>query len=132
MSDLLDRLRVKIPDEATLYSGRMDKFFNILPNNTGLTEEFLYTHQPTGQGRIPVFSTSKEPVGFLDDSKEVRAAFVILDGPAISVARKGYGGRLSVIETDSFIVHEDGYAISPRRQYLSDVNLTWFAGHYST
>lgn len=57
---------------------------------------------------------------------------MILDGPAILVARKGYGGRLSVIEADSFIVHEDGYAISPSRQYLNAINLAWFSGHYST
>jgi hypothetical protein len=59
MSNLLNRLRVKVPDEVILHTGRMDKFFNILPNNTGLTEEFLYTHQPVGQARIPVLALAR-------------------------------------------------------------------------
>lgn len=132
MSELLDRLRVRIPEEAILHAGRVQQFFDILPNNNGLTEEYLYTHQPTGNLRIPVYSTSKEPVGFLDDNADVRRIFKVLTGPAILVARKGYGGRLSVITAESFIVHEDGYAISPKTAFLKAINLDWFAGHYST
>jgi hypothetical protein len=132
MSELLERVRVKIPDAVVLHSGRVRAFFDILPNNNGLTEEYLYTHQPTGISKIPVYSTSKEPVGFLDDNEDVRAIFEVLNGPAILVARKGYGGRLSVIESGSFIVHEDGYAIRPKPAFLKAIDLTWFAGHYST
>lgn len=132
MSELLERTRVKIPEAVVLHSGKVRTFFDILPNNGGLTEEYLYTHQPAGIYRIPVYSTSKDPVGFLDDNADVRAAFSVLKGPAILVARKGYGGRLSVIESESFIVHEDGYAISPKPAFSALINLAWFAGHYST
>jgi len=112
--------------------GNVGKFFDILPNNGGLTEEYLYTHQPTARSRISVYSTSKDPVGFLDDNDDVRKAFTVLEGPAILVARKGYGGRLSVIAERSFIVHEDGYAIRPKVAYSNKVDLDWFARHYST
>lgn len=131
MSELLERIRVKIPKAAVLHSGKVKTFFDILPNNGGLTEEYLYTHQPTGRSRIPVYSTSKDPVGFLDDNADVRGRFEVLKGPALLVARKGYAGRLSVIESESFIVHEDGYAISPKPEFAKIVNLAWFAGHYS-
>jgi hypothetical protein len=132
VSDLLDRIRVRIPENVIVHKGKVKTFFDILANNGGLTEEYLYTHQPTGKSRIAVYSTSREPVGFLDDSERVRQTFDVLQGAAVLVARKGYGGRLSVINDDSFIVHEDGYAIKPKPLYAQAINLTWFAGHYST
>jgi hypothetical protein len=131
MSKLLERMRVQIPATAILHTGKVRTFFDILPNNNGLTEEYLYTHQPAGRVRVPVYSTSKEPIGFLDDNPEVRTKFIVLEGPAILVARKGYGGRLSVIGQESFIVHEDGYAIRPKNGYHDAIDVTWFAGHYS-
>ena len=80
---------------------------------------------------FPFHATAKEPVGFLSESFEVRKDFVVLVGPAILVARKGYGGRLPVIADHSFIVHEDGYAIRPKPAYTKMIDLAWFAGHYS-
>ena len=132
MSELLRRMRIQIPATSVMHSGKMHTFFDILPNNNGLTEEYLYTHQPAGRARIPVYSTSKDPVGFLDDNPDVRTKFVVLEGPAILVARKGYGGRLSVIGEESFIVHEDGYAIRPKIAYHKEIDIAWFAGHYSS
>ena len=131
MSNLLEWTRIRVPDAEVKHRGPASGFFDVLPNNSGLTEEYLYTHQPTGRLKIPVYSTSRDPVGYLDDNGDVRQAFVVLEGPAILVARKGYGGRLSVIAPGSFIVHEDGYAIRPKVVYASDINLGWFAGHYS-
>jgi len=131
MSEMLERLRAIVPPDVVAHSGKVKKFFDILANNSGLTEEYLYTHQPTGTARIPVYSTNREPVGFLNESFEVRKAFSVLSGPAILVARKGYGGRLSVITSPSFIVHEDGYAIKPKPAFAEVIDLAWFAGHYS-
>lgn len=131
MSDLLERLRVRVPAAEIAHTGKVRTFFDILPNNGGLTEEYLYAHQPTGKKRLPVYSTNREPVGHLSDNPEVRVAFEVLDGPAILVARKGYGGRLSVVSSEAFIVHEDGYAIRPKVEFSDKIDLWWFAGHYS-
>jgi hypothetical protein len=109
----------------------MGIFFDVLKNNSGLTEEYLYAHQPSSDAKIAVYSTSKDPVGYLDDSLSVREQFDVISGPAILVARKGYGGRLSVIRDVHFIVHEDGYAIRPKPKYNAGINLDWFAGHYT-
>ncbi len=79
---------------------------------------------------VPVYSTSDVAIGSLDRNK-LPDSFNLVDGPAIVVARKGYAGRLYVIEDAQFIVHEDAYPIRPKEDYEQHINLWWFAGHYS-
>jgi hypothetical protein len=130
-TNLLEQIRISIPDGEMKYQGRAEEFFDILPNSQGLTEEYLYAHQPTTNQTIPVYSTSEVAIGKLDDCAETRREFNIIDGPVIIVARKGYAGRLYVIENPKLIVHEDAYPIKPKQQYESEINLWWFAQHYS-
>lgn len=132
MSDLLEQVRVSIPEDEIEQRGKAELFFEVLPNSQGLTEEYLYTHQPRTDATIPVYSTSDAPIGRLDDCAETRRAFAVLEGPVIVVARKGYAGRLYVVNDPGLIVHEDAYAIRPRPEYDESINLSWFAGHYST
>ena len=127
----LELMRVRIPDQADVVVGKVRRFFDFLSNNSGITEEYLYTHQPTQADRIPVYSTSRRPVGYLDDNEEVRDEFNVVDGPAIVVARKGYAGRLFCVPEGPFIVHEDAYPIRPKVEYVAKIDLKWFAEHYS-
>src|SRR5947209_6966781 len=107
MSVDIEQIRIAVPEKAILDRGTADSFFDCLPNNQGLTEEYLYAHQPTTAGTIAVYSTSPNPIGYLDDTLTVREKFNVLEGPVIIVARKGYAGRLYVVESDALIVHED-------------------------
>ena len=131
MSVLLPRLRVAIPGSEIAYHGNAREFFDVLPNSQGLTEEYLYAHQPTTDDTIPVYSTSDVPVGRLDNSVATSANFNLVAAPVVVVARKGYAGRLYVVQAQSLIVHEDAYAVKPKVEYSEAVNLWWFAGHYS-
>jgi hypothetical protein len=131
MSVLLPRLRVGIPSTEVEYQGSAGEFFDVLPNSQGLTEEYLYAHQPTTDDTIPVYSTSDVPVGRLDNSATTSANFNPIAGPVVVVARKGYAGRLYVVEAQTLIVHEDAYAVKPKVEYSEAINLWWFAGHYS-
>ena len=130
MPNLIESIRVTIPPDKIKYKGKTRKFFDILDNTQGLTEEYLYSHQPTTKYTLPVYSTSEKSIGMLDIDK-VPDSFNIIQGPAIIVARKGYAGRLFVVNDDKFIVHEDAYPIKPKSDYSNDINLHWFAGHYS-
>ena len=129
MGNLLEVLRIEIPKKEILYEGKASTFFDILDNSQNLTEEFLYSHQPTSKNTIPVYSTSTVPVGKLD--QKPASVFNMVEGPAIVVARKGYAGRLFVVTEDKFIVHEDAYPIKPKQKFKQDINLWWFTGHYS-
>lgn len=130
MDNLIESLRVQIPEPTILHKGKASIFFDILDNSHDLTEEFLYSHQPTSKDVISVYSTSDVKVGSLDAST-VANEFNIIEGPAIIVARKGYAGRLFVVEDSRFIVHEDAYPIKPKAEYVNKINLWWFVGHYS-
>jgi hypothetical protein len=55
----------------------------------------------------------------------------MIPGPVIVVARKGYAGRMFVVDDDRLIVHEDAYAVSPKDEYRDEIDLRWFVGHYS-
>jgi len=131
MTIILEQFRVKIPEDIIAFRGKADTFFDFLPNSQNLTEEFLYAHQPTTPSMIPVFSTSETMIGKLDDSEEIRGEFNVINGPVMIVARKGYAGRLYVVEEPNLIVHEDAYAVKPKQEYINHINLWWFAGHYS-
>jgi len=124
-------IRVAIPERMILHRGFAGKFFRFLPNSQGLNEEYLYSHQPISRRKLPVYSTSAQPIGYLDDSEETRGKFNVLTKPAIVVARKGYAGRMFVVEDEKFIVHEDGYGIRPKTRYADSINPYWFVGHYS-
>jgi len=127
----LEQVRIKILPKEIKYKGKAGRFFQFLPNNQGLNEEYLYTHQPLSTNTIPVYSTSPVPIGKLDDDKEVNEAFHVLFCPAIIVARKGYAGRMFVVEKGKYIVHEDAYAIKAKKKYEGEIDLHWFCGHYS-
>lgn len=124
-------IRVIILDKMIVARGYAGKFFRFLPNSQGLNEEYLYSHQPMSRRKLPVYSTSSQPIGYLDDSEETRGKFNILSKPAIVVARKGYAGRMFVVEDEEYIVHEDAYGIRPKTRYANSINPYWFVGHYS-
>ncbi|MDA2920660.1 restriction endonuclease subunit S [Desulfobacterota bacterium AH_259_B03_O07] len=130
MANRLEMIRVKVPKSKIKYSGVANDFFAILENSQGITEEFLYAHQPTTKNVVNVYSTSDTPIGALDENK-ILNSFTTIKGPAIVVARKGYAGRLFVVEDERFIVHEDAYPIKPKPQYVQEIDLWWFVGHYS-
>ncbi len=127
----LDALRIRIYEGDILHRGKAREFFDFLPNNTDLTEEFLYAHQPTTAQTINVYATNSTAIGALDDTNQLREDFSVLQGPVIVVARKGYAGRLFVVEDESLIIHEDAYAIEPKSEYRENIDLHWFANHYS-
>ena len=129
--DKLERYRINIPNEEICYEGKVSDFFDLLPNNSGITEEFLYAHQPLSSDVIKVYATSRTPVGSLDNNEEIRSIFRILEGPVLLVARKGYAGRLNVIEDKQCIIHEDAYAAKIKDEYLDKIDLDWFSGHYN-
>jgi hypothetical protein len=131
MENMLEMLRVKIPDDQIAEQGKASDYFDIYDNSQNLTEEFLYSHQPITTDIIPIYSTSELAIGYLDN-EDVAQQFNIVTGPAIVVARKGYAGRLFVVEDNKFIVHEDAYPIKPKTNYQHKINLWWFVGHYST
>ena len=91
----------------------------------------MYSHQPVSDNIIPIYSTSEKTIGKLDADVIDEQGFNTIDGPAIIVARKGYAGRLFVVRSERFIVHEDAYPIKPKTEYLEQINLDWFALHYS-
>jgi len=124
-------IRVAIPEGVILYRGFAGEFFRFLPNSQGLNEEYFYSHQPMSGRKLPVYSTSVQPIGYLDDSEETREKFNVLTEPAIVVARKGYAGRMFVVEDHEFIVHEDAYGIRPKVRYADAIDPYWFVGHYS-
>lgn len=124
-------LRCSVPPADVTDRGPASRFFDILPNNTDLTEEYLYAHQPTTERTLPVYATNKDPIGRLDDGPELSRTFAVVSGPVIVVARKGYAGRLFVVEDERLIVHEDAYAITPKKAFGDKIDLHWFAGHYS-
>ena len=130
MDNLIERIRVAIPDSEIFKRDKAQEFFDIYENSQNLTEAFLYAHQPTTTEIVPVYSTSENPIGFLDNGA-VAEQFNVIEGPSIVVARKGYAGRLFVVEDSKFIVHEDAYPIKPKEKYHNKINLWWFVGHYS-
>jgi len=127
----LEAVRVEVPKKNILRQGKASSFFQILSNTTDLTEEYLYAHQPTSGKTIPVYSPSILPIGYVDEVDAEENEFSVLTGPVIIVARKGYAGRLTVVNANRLIVHEDAYAIRPRDEFADKINLDWFAGHYS-
>jgi len=133
MSDtsILELLRIAIPSNEVLASGKATKFFDVNANSQNLTEELLYAHQPVSGNIIPIYATSEKTIGKLDADVVTEQGFNVIDGPAIIVARKGYAGRLFVVRSERFIVHEDAYPIKPKSEYLEQINLDWFALHYS-
>ena len=129
---MLERVRVAMPvGESPAHAGAAGRFFDVLDNNGGITEQYLYEHQGISDRAIHVYSTSAAAVGRIDPDEAARRSFIVQAGPAILVARKGYAGRMSVIEDAEFIVHEDGYAVRPASAYMDAINLWWFAGYYS-
>lgn len=128
---MLDEIRVRIAPQDIAVTERVSQLFDFLDNNGGLTEEFLYQHQPTGPDPIPVYATNVSPIGHLDEDVAARYTFSVLVGPAIIVARKGYAGRLFVVTDERFVVQEDAYAIVPKPARREAINLRWFASHYS-
>ncbi len=131
MSLLLNNLRIQVPADLIVRSGTVATLFDFLSNNQGLTEEYLYSHQPTTAEKLPIYSTSHTPIGYIDNAEAVKERFTILDGPLLLVARKGYAGRLSVLKDARLIIHEDAYAIRPKDEFNAQIDLDWFAGHYS-
>ncbi|MCL1981829.1 MAG: hypothetical protein FWG53_01890 [Clostridiales bacterium] len=127
----LEQIRIMIPDELIEYADYAEEFFDFLPNNQGLTEEFLYAHQHTQKETIGVYSTSDQKVGVLDYCEEICRLFSVLQGPLLIVARKGYAGRLYVAADRNLIIHEDAYAVAPKIEYAEKINIDWFAQHYS-
>lgn len=128
---MLEAARVRIEESDIEERGLVERVFDFLDNNGGLTEEFLYQHQPVTIDPIPVYATNIQPIGRLDRAVAVQYNLAILCGPAIVVARKGYAGRLFVVRDQEFIVQEDAYAIVPKSAYIKNLNLDWFAAHYS-
>jgi hypothetical protein len=131
MSTSLERLRIGVPGEEVVERGTPADYFDVLANNQGLTEEYLYAHQPASDNQIAVYSTNTVPIGRLDETETLRSEFSVIQGPVIIVARKGYAGRPFVVEDDDLIVHEDAYAIRPKTEHTEKIVLAWFAGHYS-
>lgn len=128
---MLEVARVHILPAQVVLSGTVNALFDFLDNNGGLTEEFLYQHQPTTSDPLPVYATNKRPIGRLDHEVASAAELTILQGPALIVARKGYAGRIFVVTDARFIVQEDAYAILPKVEYRERINLAWFAAHYT-
>lgn len=128
---MLETVRINIPDIEEVLGGTVGELFDFLDNNGGLTEEFLYQHQPTTVDVINVYATNRLPIGKLDRETAEQFRLAILTGPAVVVARKGYAGRLFVVSDDSFIVQEDAYAIKSKPQYARQISLDWFAAHYT-
>ena len=128
---MLDAVRISIPEGDVVLSNTVAYLFDFLDNNGGLTEEFLYQHQPTTAEVINVYATNRAPIGRLDRETAEQFGFVILSGPAIVVARKGYAGRLFVVTDPAFVVQEDAYAIRPKAEYAAHISLDWFASHYT-
>ena len=128
---MLEQLRIKIPHSLVEHADYAEEFFHFLQNSQGLTEEFLYAHQPTQKEVVGVYSTSEEKIGLLDYSDEVCGLFNVLQTPVIVVARKGYAGRLYVVRDKYAIIHEDAYAVKPKEKYADKINIDWFAYHYN-
>lgn len=124
-------VRVAVPEGAVDHRGPVKKFFDILQSNTGLTEEFLYHHQPSSSDVVEVYSTNPVAVGRIDYSCALAEGVNVLSGPLIIVARKGYAGRTFMVDDERVAVHEDGYAIRPKPEYENAIRLGWFADHYS-
>ena len=68
MATGVQRLRVAVPKDQVVERGKTAAdYFDVLANNQGITEEYLYAHQPTTDDRIAVYSTNSVQVGWLDD-----------------------------------------------------------------
>jgi len=128
---VLELIRVKISDDDIYNSGKASIFFDVYPNNQNITEELLYAHQPVTNHKVPIYATSPIAIGKLDYKITIKMDFTIIKGPAIIIARKGYAGRLFVVEDTEFIVHEDAYPIKPKSEFIENINLHWFANHYN-
>jgi len=116
-------------------SERIEKVFDILAGNSGLTEEFLYENQPiSDEDKISILSSATEKanlMGFISRNAKLNGkALKIFKGPCVLIARNGYAGTMTYIESMEFTANDHAYVLIPKKEWKDAVDLRWFVYQY--
>jgi len=123
---------IEFTDGAT---DEIQNIFQVKGGNSGLTEEFIYNNQPNNEEeKIAILSSATLDVnmmGYISRNARIgRKILKIFEGPCILVARNGYAGTMTYIESSEFTTNDHAYVLTPKKLWKGKIDLRWFVYQY--
>lgn len=114
---------------------KLKDIFHFRGGNSGLTEKFIYSNQPSEDSDgIPIFSSATLKANMMGEisrtAKPGGRRLKLFKGPSILVARNGYAGIMTYIEEDEFTTNDHAYVLSPKKEWEDRINQRWFIHQY--
>ncbi len=115
---------------------KISKIFDYFPGNHGLTEEVIYSHQPTTQDDcVPIFSGSGDneiPIGTVNkkakNNKNVDVVY--FESPCLILTKDGSAGLLTFKESGIFTINHHACVLKIKNEWKDKVNPEWFVYQY--
>lgn len=103
--------------------------------NSGLTEEFVYSNQPTNEAeKIPILSSATLTINLMGyvsrNARPEGKCLKVFKGPCILVARNGFAGTMRYVSGGEFTTNDHAYVLVPKKAWSDRINLRWFTYEY--
>lgn len=111
---------------------KIDNIFLFVGGNSGLTEEYIYHHQPnTEDEKLKILSsatTEDKNMGFVSKSAKIDGKPIkLFSGESILIARNGYAGSMKYFRDFTYTTNDHAYVMTVKPEWRSKINLRFFA-----
>ena len=112
----------------------VDRLFECMSGNSGLTEELIYHNLPDDEG-VEVLSaatTHGKHLGFISRNAKINGKNLKIskNKESILVVRKGKAGKIRYLPKNTYTINDDAYLLHIRDEYLDMINLRWLVLQY--
>ncbi|HVI69386.1 MAG TPA: N-6 DNA methylase [Magnetospirillaceae bacterium] len=99
----------------------------LLPKNSGITEEFIYLNEDPSKPQIPIYTSSLKVLGYLpEDTLKDNKPLAINRGASVIVFRKGKAGTMFYADDERYIACENAIPFQIKKTYQGKVLIKWF------
>lgn len=103
---------------------RVDKIFNCMSGNTGITEEFIYyslgKEEPSDCLVLSSATTKEKMLGYIPKTIITENGFkYFFDKMGILVVRKGKAGKMYFLPKGSYTINDDAYILSLKDTFIT-------------
>jgi type I restriction enzyme M protein len=127
--------KITLPKPKKISKEQIKTIFSFKGGNNGLTEEFVYHHQPNSEDeKIAILSSATiddTQMGLVSKNAKIDGRSIkIFSGETILIARNGYAGSMKYFKNYSYTTNDHAYVMSVKSGWKSKINLRFIAFYF--
>jgi hypothetical protein len=126
------RKKISLKKPKKIIQEKIENMFSFEGGNSGLTEEFVYHHQPNSiDEQLKILSSATiedKNMGFVSKSAKIDGRQIkIFSGESILIARNGYAGSMTYFKNFTYTTNDHAYVMTVKPEWKKKINLRFIA-----